>query len=205
MALRDMLTCEKWFGVSSPGGPMNAVTRFSGSRLLSLAGTVVLACGLLLVPASAPARAQVLDQECTGTFTTQYTPALTEQPQTVSSATQSSYTNCPLRADSGSSAVTVSVPGDTCVGLLRTIPPFDETITWSNGLTSTVHWASAEISGSAIVFTGSVTAGLYAGDTAGKTQLTTGTTGTNPALCPIGEGTVTGDSGTVILTLNGLL
>ncbi|MFE4480549.1 MULTISPECIES: hypothetical protein [Streptomycetaceae] len=181
---------------------MNAVpSRVVFSRLAAAAGAVALAGGLLLVPASAPARAQgVVDVQCTGTFTDEFTPALTNQPQNVTIATQNSYATC-VTGLPGSSSVTNSEPGETCLNVLHTLTPFDETITWSDQTTSTVHWASVEDTGGAATFTGTVTAGRYLGDAAVKATEAADITGTNPELCPVGGGTITGASGPADLTL----
>ncbi|MFB7678492.1 hypothetical protein ACFC26_44615 [Kitasatospora purpeofusca] len=165
---------------------------------------MALACGLLVVQAGVPAHAQgLVDVQCEGTFTGEFTPALTDQPQDVSIATQNSYATCETGLP-GSSSVTTSEPGESCVNALHELTAFDETITWSDRSTSTVHWSSVEDTGGAATFTGTVTAGLYAGDAAAKVTEALDITGTNPELCPIGEGTITGASGTATLTLTSL-
>ncbi|MFD7583961.1 hypothetical protein ACFV84_00755 [Kitasatospora sp. NPDC059811] len=184
---------------------MNAVpSRFALSRLVGLAGAMTLACGLLLAPAGAPAHAQgLLDVQCEGTFTSEYTPVLTDRPQDVSIANQNSYATCEAGLP-GTSATTSAEPGETCVNLLHALAPFDETITWSDQSTSAVHWTSVEDTGGAATLTGTVTAGRYTGDTAEKILEATDITGTNPELCPLGDGTISGASGLVTLTLTSL-
>ncbi|MGW1176277.1 hypothetical protein ACWD4P_21495 [Kitasatospora sp. NPDC002543] len=58
--------------------------------------------------------------------------------------------------------------------------------------------------GGAATFTGTVTGGRYTGDSAVKTVEVVDISGSNPELCPIGEGTITGSSGLTTLTLTSL-
>lgn len=55
----------------------------------------------------------------------------------------------------------------SCVNL-GTIPAEAETITWQGGGTSTIAWSAPVVSGQTLVFTGTVSAGRFAGDTAAK-------------------------------------
>ncbi|MER8100994.1 hypothetical protein [Kitasatospora sp. NPDC094016] len=180
---------------------MNTVrSRFPLSSLAGPAGAVALVGGLVLVPASAPAHAQgVVDVQCEGTFTSEFTPALTDQPQNISISNQNSYATC-VTGLPGASTVTNSETGESCVNLLHVLTPFDETITWSDQSTSTVRWTSVEDTGGAGTFTGTVTAGRYTGDTAVKVSEAVDITGTNPELCPVGDGTISSASGPITLT-----
>jgi hypothetical protein len=53
---------------------------------------------------------------------------------------------------------------------VTTAPPLTETVTWNDttGGTSTISWSSPTAVGQTVVFTGTVTAGRYAGDSATK-------------------------------------
>ncbi|MFE7588423.1 hypothetical protein ACFU6K_03410 [Kitasatospora sp. NPDC057512] len=173
------------------------------SKLGGLAVAMALACGFLMVPAIAPAHAQgPVDVECEGTYTNEFRPALTNQPQNVTISTQYSYATC-VTGLPGTSSVT-SVLLESCLNALHALTPFTETITWSDRSTSTVFWSSVQDTGGSATFTGTVTAGRYTGDNAVKALEALDISGTNPELCPIGEGTVSAASGSVTLTLTSL-
>ncbi|MFF2122607.1 hypothetical protein ACFVXH_35345 [Kitasatospora sp. NPDC058184] len=104
----------------------------------------------------------------------------------------------------GSSASTHPEPGETCVDLLTRLTPYTEVITWQDGTKSTIAWTSVEATLSGATATGTVMSGHYLGDSATKVVDALSFTGTNPELCPLGDGTVSGVSGTVALTIESL-
>ncbi|GAA3032851.1 hypothetical protein [Actinokineospora globicatena] len=126
----------------------------------------VLAIFVLVTPASAAS----VDVESLGTFSRSFSPPVTLTPQTVTVASTFDYATCPVGSPStGTGSLSLGCVPVT-VG-----PAAAETITWQDttGGTSTIDWASPVITGQTVVYTGTVSAGRHAGDTA--TKVTSGT------------------------------
>ncbi|MFI1585559.1 hypothetical protein [Embleya sp. NPDC020630] len=163
----------------------------------------VLAAAVLLLPAT-PAHASVLDVTCTGGETATYNPALTSTPQTVTTTRVISYSPC-VSTDpavtSGARNLTYTAPGFSCVDLLGS-GTISATITWNTGQTSTVtgNRVSTVVGATTVtVITGTVTAGLFTGDTVVQTQIGAAT----PILtCNLGLGTVSGLTSTIVLEIS---
>jgi hypothetical protein len=113
------------------------------------------------------AAAGVIDAQCAGPFTRTYDPPVTNTPQAVTVTDSASYDTC-LVGSTGSGR-TVAILTLSCVNLTA-LPALTETITWQDpaGDTSTIAWSNSAVVGQTVVFTGTVTAGLHAGDTATK-------------------------------------
>lgn len=141
-------------------------------------GSVLLAAGLLTAAALAAApgftgsaAAGVIDAECLGSFTRTFSPPVAVTPQTVTATSTDSYSTCVVGpAGTGTTVSTLTL---SCVNL-TTGPAETETIAWQDGSgdTSTIAWSPPVIAAQTVVFTGTVTAGLDAGDTA--TKITSG-------------------------------
>jgi hypothetical protein len=173
-------------------------------RILTVLLGAILVTAALLTPAS-PASAGVLDATCTppSSNTVTYNPPLTLTPSNVQITGSTSYGPC----------VSLSVPGLTsgstaaqatgtrsCLSLLGASPR-TFTITWNTGQTSTLSGnQSSTIVGAALVvaFTGTVTSGLFTGDTVLHTI--TGPA-TDVTLCTLGLGTVSSIYSTVTLEI----
>jgi hypothetical protein len=137
-------------------------------------GRVLLAAGLLAAAAMAwapgltgKATAGVVDAECLGSFIRTFSPPVTVITQTVTATSTDSYSTCAAGPDG--TGTTISTLPLSCVNLTAG-PAETETITWQDGSgdTSTIAWSQPVIAGQTVVFTGTVTAGLYAGATATK-------------------------------------
>lgn len=129
--------------------------------------TVLLATGSLagLPGLTGHAAAGTIDAECAGTFTRTFSPPVTTTPQTVTATSTDSYSTCVVGlAGTGLTTTTVTL---SCVNL-GAIPAETETITWQDGGTSTIAWSAPVVTGQTVVFSGTVTAGRFAGDTAAK-------------------------------------
>jgi hypothetical protein len=141
-------------------------------------GRVLLAAALLAAQALAwapgiagSAAAAVIDAQCAGSFTRTFSPPVTVTPQTVTATSTDSYSICTAGpAGTGTTVTTLTL---SCVNLTAG-PAETETITWRDGTgdTSTIAWSAPVIAGQTVVFTGTVTAGLYAG--AAATKVTSG-------------------------------
>jgi hypothetical protein len=157
------------------------MTSSSRAGLLAMA-LVALALGS---PGSIhPAAAGVIDGLCAGSFTRTFDPAVTNTPQAVTVTDSSSYNTC-LVGSTGSGRV-VEVLTLSCVNITA-LPALTETVTWQDpaGDTSTIAWSHSAVVGQTVVFTGTVTAGLHAGDTA--TKVTSGVSYlASVALCLLG-------------------
>ncbi|RLK58559.1 hypothetical protein [Actinokineospora cianjurensis] len=126
----------------------------------------------MMVFPGAPAGAVTVDAHCLGGFSRNFSPAITVTPQTVTVSGTYDYGTCLVGATAtGSESVTLSLG---CVPVTAG-PAFTETVTWhdATGGTSTIDWAAPTIAGQTVVYTGTVTAGRHAGDTA--TKVTSGT------------------------------
>jgi hypothetical protein len=135
-------------------------------RSVTLAAAVLLAVTAVIVPAST-ATATTTDAECLGTFTRNFSPAVILTPQTVTVTETSSYSTCVVgpRA-TGAETATLTLG---CIPVTPG-PAITEAVTWNDatGGTSTIDWSVPTIVGQTVVFTGTVTAGRHAGDTATK-------------------------------------
>ncbi|WP_437791807.1 hypothetical protein [Sorangium sp. So ce693] len=116
---------------------------------------------------AAPARAAVIDVQCVGDFNRSFSPAVTVTPQTVTVTEAFDYDTCLIGPSAtGAASITLSLG---CVPVSAG-PPETETVTWNDatGGTSTITWAAPTVVGQTALFTGTVTAGRYAGDSATK-------------------------------------
>jgi hypothetical protein len=116
---------------------------------------------------TAPARASTIDVECLGSFGRTFSPAVTLTSQTVTVTEDNDYNSCVVGPTAtGADTVTLAL---ACVPVTA-VPATTETITWNDatGGTSTISWSSPTAVGQTVVYTGTVTAGRYAGDSATK-------------------------------------
>ncbi|GHD53509.1 hypothetical protein [Streptomyces galbus] len=184
--------------------PLKTLTRF-GYRLATLlmAACVLSGAVLLASPASA---AGVLDVTCTppSSATSTYSPPLTNTPQPSSSTVSFQFGPCVSLSQpaltSGTYTRTNPARPRSCLDLLSSSSG-TFTITWNTGQTSTLSVnVTTTIAGAALVVTqtGTVTSGLFTGDTVVITQ-------TGPAddvlLCTAGLGTVSSIYGLVTLEI----
>jgi hypothetical protein len=135
-------------------------------RPVTLAGAFVLALTAVIVPAST-ATAASIDAECVGTFTRNFSPAVTVTPQPVTVTEHSEYSTCAVGSTAtGTQTLTLTLG---CVSV-TTGPAAVETLTWKDaaGGISIISWSAPTVIGQTVVFTGAVTAGRHAGDTATK-------------------------------------
>jgi hypothetical protein len=124
----------------------------------------------LIIPAS-PASAVSIDAECLGSFARTFSPPVTSTPNTVTVTGTYDYSTCAV----GSTATGVETATLTlsCIPVTAG-PATTETLTWtdSTGGTSTISWSPPTVVSQTVVYTGTVTAGRHAGDTA--TKITSG-------------------------------
>jgi hypothetical protein len=183
--------------------------RLSFPRSRALAAAVILVTGLATAVAfggATPAHAGVLDVSCIppSSETSTYSPPLTDTPQADTITHISSYGPCVSLSEPSLTSGTVHTVGHnaalSCADLLVSfVNTF--TINWNNGQTSTVSGnavTNIEDGVLTITTTGTVTSGLFAGDTV--VEQVTGTS--NPlSLCLLGEGTVPSIYGTLVLEI----
>ncbi|MQY02663.1 hypothetical protein [Actinomadura macrotermitis] len=134
------------------------------TKALSALATLTLATAGAAVPHTA--HAAIVDAHCSGTFTRTYSPAVTNVSQPVAVTSTDTYSTCTV-GPAGTGATSMTLPL-SCVNL-TTGPATTETITWAGGGTSTVAWNPPTIAEQTVVFTGTVTGGLFTGATATKT------------------------------------
>ncbi|WP_405640506.1 hypothetical protein [Streptomyces uncialis] len=118
-------------------------------------------------PSAQAAQAVGIDVECLGTFSRTFSPAVTSTPQTVTSSSTYTYNTCAIGSvgtGTTSTALTLS-----CIPLTAG-PAETESVTWldATGGTSTIVWQQPTVVAQTVVYTGTVTAGRYLGDTATK-------------------------------------
>jgi hypothetical protein len=147
---------------------MQRISRSNYKRAVPTAlAAVVAATFAVCVGPRAPARASSIDVECLGSFSRSFNPAVTITSQTVNVTDASDYDTCVV-GSAGTGAATLSMPL-SCVNVTAG-PAFAETITWNDptGGTSSISWSAPTVVGQTVVFTGTVTAGRYLGDSATK-------------------------------------
>lgn len=173
-------------------------------RVLPVTLATVMAGVTLL---AAPAHAVGVDALCAvGTFSTTFTPAMTSTSNDVTATTESSY-GCTIGASSGSSTFALDLDDVSCVELLFAMTPFTEVVAWTGGsgaASSTIRYTSATSNETATTYIGTVQSGRFAGDSAVRVTNVLSVNGTNPLLCPIGLGNVTGVNGLAALTITSL-
>ena len=122
--------------------------------------------GMVLAPAAPAAHAGVVDAQCAGTFTRTFTPPIGTTPHTVTASSTDSYSTCLVGpSGTGQTSTTTTL---SCVNITA-LPPETEVISWNDATTSTIVWNQPVAAAQTVVFTGTVTAGAHAGDTATKT------------------------------------
>lgn len=135
-----------------------------------LAAALLLSLTATIYPAP-PATATSIDAACLGTFARTFSPPVTKTPQTVTATSTYDYHTCVVGPTAtGTETVTLTL---SCIPVTAG-PASTETLTWNDvtGGTSTITWSAPTVVGQTVVFTGTVTAGRHAGDTA--TKVTTG-------------------------------
>jgi hypothetical protein len=147
---------------------LSPVTAGRRWRSLLLTGILLGAVSVAWAPGLArPAVAGAIDAECVGSFSRTFSPPVSITARTVTATSTDSYNTCLVGpAGTGATVTTLTL---SCVNLTAG-PAETETITWQDGAgdTSTIAWSQPVISAQTVVFTGTVTAGLYTGDTAAK-------------------------------------
>ena len=163
------------------------------TRLAVLASALALSAAAALPPS--PSSASALDVTCTPPTSTvvAFNPALTATPQTTTVSVSTQYGPCISAGTptltSGTAGFQAPAPGWSCHNLLQAFPS-TFTITWNTGQTSTISGnATSTITGGALVYTltGTVTSGLFTGDTVLQTSTAPAT---NILLCTLGVGSV---------------
>jgi hypothetical protein len=147
--------------------PRSGRSRRLSRRPVTLAAAFLLALTAVIVPAST-ATATSIDAQCLGTFTRNFSPAVTATPQTVTVTETSNYSTCvvdPTATATGTESVALTL---SCISITAG-PATVETLTWHDtGGTSTISWSPPTVVGQTVVFTGTVIAGRHVGDTATK-------------------------------------
>lgn len=164
-----------------------------------VAGSVVMGSSPL-VPTVAAAG---VDVQCTGGWTANLSPALSQTTQPVLVTYTSSYAPCTL-GPAGTGAFTKTINA-SCQNLLTTFTPFTETITWigtDDPKTSSLLYTNEGVTDAVVTFTGVVQSGRFAGDASADQLAITSSAPSTLAQCAAGSGTVSTVSGTLALTLS---
>lgn len=143
------------------------LSRIHYQRAAQTTVAAMLAAIAVCVGPPAPAHATSIDVECAGSFSRDFSPAITTTSQTVTVTEASDYNTCVV-GSTASGAATITLPL-SCVNITAG-PAFVETVTWNDatGGTSTISWGAPTVVGQTVVFTGTVTDGRYLGDSATK-------------------------------------
>jgi hypothetical protein len=141
--------------------------RISKTSYKTTVAAVLAAAAAVCVGPPAPARASSIDVECLGSFGRSFSPAVTATSQTVAVAEANDYNTCVV-GSTATGADTVSL-ALACVPVTAG-PAITETVTWNDatGGTSTISWSAPTVVAQTVVYTGTVTAGRYVGDSATK-------------------------------------
>ncbi|NUO57502.1 MAG: hypothetical protein HOV78_12600 [Hamadaea sp.] len=164
------------------------------NRIFRAIAAISLVAAGITVTAASPAAAGALDLTCLppSSNVNSYSPPLTNQPQQTTVSTTALYGPCTSVSQpaitSGSRTASVTTTA-SCLDLLGS-GTLTYTITWNTGQTSTITSNFTRVVAGAvyeIIATGTVTSGVFAGDT-----VVTDFTGpsTDITLCTLGLGTV---------------
>lgn len=176
---------------------------------LALFVPVLLALGMLVAPARAQAQSLLPIVVCSGSSSATWSPGATNTTQTITVTTNEQWNVCALILQppllTSASTLNQFTANFSCQSILAPVPA-TWTITWANGATSTYAFTSrvnAVSNNLVITTTGTITAGLYAGDSAVATYVldNLGATLANQCNTP---GGVTGTTGITTLTISGL-
>lgn len=141
------------------------------SRVLKVLASAVMIVAVGLPVGAGTAQADPLDVECTGTQTTTYSPGLTLIPTSQNVNTHTIYGPCVSASTPGLSAGDRSITNNQVASCLD-LPGARSavaTITWNTGQQSAFSFnrTVTHVGGNTIVvFTGTIVAGLFAGDSA---------------------------------------
>jgi len=144
--------------------PHISKTNYKRSAQTTVAAVLAAAAAMYVGPT---ARASSIDVECVGSFSRTYSPAITTTPQSITASEANDYNTCVVGpAATGADTATLTL---ACVNVTAG-PATTETITWNDatGGTSTISWSPPTVATATVVFTGTVTAGRYVGDSATK-------------------------------------
>ncbi|MFH8379053.1 hypothetical protein ACH4A7_36725 [Streptomyces cyaneofuscatus] len=152
--------------------PFTSTTRRLRRRLgAALAGVCLVAAAGVWAPAAQAAPLGLLDVTCTppSSSVTTYSPALTNSPQLVSSTVSYQFGPCvsATGVTSGTAVLNNAPRQRSCLDLLGSASRTLE-VTWNTGYSSTMSLnVSATVVGAVLqtVLTGTVTSGLFQGDT----------------------------------------
>lgn len=150
---------------------MPRISRTHYRRAAQTTVAAALAAVAVCVAPSTPARATSIDVECVGSFARGFSPAATTTTQSITVTEANTYDTCAIGSTAtGAATITLDL---SCVPATAG-PAEDETVTWTDatGGTSTITWSSPTAAAGEVVYTGTVTAGRYLGDSA--TKITTG-------------------------------
>ncbi|WP_437902862.1 hypothetical protein WME95_30435 [Sorangium sp. So ce327] len=143
-------------------------TKINTLRIAQLTVATLMAAAVpVCFTLAAPARAAIIDVQCVGSFSRAFSPAVTATPQNVTVTEAFDYDTCVIGPSAtGAASINVSL---SCVPVTAG-PPETETVTWNDatGGTSTITWSAPTVVGQTALFSGTVTAGRYAGDSATK-------------------------------------
>lgn len=146
---------------------MPRISKTNYKRAAETTVAAVLAAVAVSVGPPAPARASSIDVECVGSFSRSFSPAVTTTSQTVTVTEANDYSTCVVGSTAtGADTVALAL---ACVPVTAG-PAITETVTWndSTGGTSTISWSAPTVVAQTVVYTGTVTAGRYVGDSATK-------------------------------------
>lgn len=146
---------------------MPLISRPHYKRVAETTAVAVLTAIAVCVGPPALAHATSIDAECAGSFARSFSPAVTTTSQSVTVTDASDYDTCVV-GSTATGGATITLPL-SCVNVTAG-PAFTETVTWNDatGGTSTIDWGAPTVVGQTVVFTGTVTAGRYLGDSATK-------------------------------------
>src|SRR5882757_5154463 len=145
---------------------MPRISKTNDKRSVPTTAVAMLAAAVAVcVGPTAPAHAAIIDVECLGSFGRTFSPAIALTSQTLTATGASNYNTC-VSGPTATGADTATLPL-SCVDITAG-PAITETITWSDatGGTSTINWSAPTVVAQTVVFTGTVAAGRYVGDSA---------------------------------------
>jgi hypothetical protein len=203
---RQSIASRDHFARSAFGSRNEAIMHFRRPRkIITTLPLIILAAAAAVALPAVPAHA-LSSTTCAGSSVITYTPGLTNTAQTVTYTETDTFSPCTSTDStltSGTSAVTIALPGASCLAAPSLTPDTSYIISWNNDNTSTISLSFTDVIAEGIeqvTGTGAITSGEFAG---GNATIVWVYTVPDPLQCATSQG-VTTQTGTIVAQITTL-